>query len=297
MFWRYLVMTNKKPVISVIVPVYNTEKYLGEALDSVINQTMSDIEIICIDDCSTDNSLQILTKYAQQDKRIKIISHQQNLGCVATKNEGIKSAQGEYIYPFDSDDIIKPNTLEKLHNAIKNNLGDIISCDVTLFGKKNKPLVLPPPTIYDLANRNCIVNSSLFRKNDFLQLSGDGYDPYFKNGLEDYDLWLNFVFKHNKRIYRIPEVLYFYRIKSSKESRNISSSDQHAEYLQYLRLKYPEINIYQNQQKILDLIQWNNKKQYIKLFNIIPLFKIKTKRNISKVYLFNFIPLFKIIKK
>ena len=133
-------MTNENPIISVIIPVYNTEKYLGECLDSVICQTFSKIEIICIDDCSNDNSLQILKKYAQQDHRIKIISHKQNLGCVASKNEGIKKAKGEYIYPFDSDDIIKPETLEKLYNAISNNLADIISCDVMLFGKKNKKL-------------------------------------------------------------------------------------------------------------------------------------------------------------
>ena len=290
-------MPNKKPIISVIIPVYNTEKYIDDCLNSVIHQTFSDIEIICINDCSTDNSLQILKKYALQDNRISIISHQQNLGCVFSKNEGIKQAKGEFIYPFDSDDIIKPDTLEKLYNAIINNLGDIISCDVMLFSKKNKKLSLPYPTIYNLASQNCIINSSLFRKTDFLQLDGDGYDSYFNNGLEDYDLWLNFVFRHNKRIYRIPEILYFYRIKSTQESRNSSSANKHAEYLQYLGIKYPQINIYKELARISTYLSQHNIKRYIKLFNIIPLLKIKAKYNTIKVYLFNFIPIFKIIRK
>ena len=130
-----------------------------------------------------------------------------------------------------------------------------------------------------------------------MQLDGKGYDPYFSNGLEDYDLWLNFVFKHNKRIYRIPETLYFYRIKSIKESRNRSSADKHAEYFQYLGIKYPEINIYKELSKITTYLSQHNVKRYIKLFNIIPLLKIKSKYDTIKVYLFNFIPIFKIIRK
>jgi len=98
--------------VSVIIPVYNTEKYLSEALDSIVNQTLQDIEIITINDGSKDNSLQILNTYAQRDKRIKVFS-QQNQGLSATRNVGINKAIGKYIYFFDSDDILAPMALEK----------------------------------------------------------------------------------------------------------------------------------------------------------------------------------------
>src|SRR5574344_179901 len=105
------------PKISVIVPVYNTEKYLAESLDSVIRQTFKDIEIICVDDGSTDNSSNILSKYAKKDSRIKVIS-QKNQGVITARNNAIKQAEGDYIYTLDSDDVIDETTLEKSYKAI-----------------------------------------------------------------------------------------------------------------------------------------------------------------------------------
>ena len=110
------------PKVSVIIPVYNTEKYLRKCLDSVCNQTLSDIEVICINDCSPDNSLEILQEYAQKDKRIKIIDFKENKGAAVARNTGIDEAQGEYIGFVDPDDYIALNFYEKLYNkAIKNN--------------------------------------------------------------------------------------------------------------------------------------------------------------------------------
>ena len=93
------------PKISVIVPIFNVEKYLKECLESIINQTFKDIEIICINDGSTDNSLDILNQYAEKDNRIKVIT-QSNQGLSAARNTGIKYANGEYISFIDSDDYI-----------------------------------------------------------------------------------------------------------------------------------------------------------------------------------------------
>ncbi|PPS21321.1 glycosyltransferase family 2 protein [Brachyspira murdochii] len=106
--------------ISVIIPVYNVESYLRECLDSVINQTLKDIEIICIDDNSTDNSYNILLDYQKIDNRIKIIKHKENLGLGPARNSGIKVAIGEYIYFIDSDDYISDNYINALYeSAIK----------------------------------------------------------------------------------------------------------------------------------------------------------------------------------
>lgn len=104
------------PKVSAIIPVYNTEKYLEKCLDSVCNQTLSDIEIICIDDCSTDGSLEILKDYAQKDNRIKLIEFKENKGAAVARNTGIKTATGEYIGFIDSDDFIDLDFYEKLYN-------------------------------------------------------------------------------------------------------------------------------------------------------------------------------------
>jgi glycosyltransferase involved in cell wall biosynthesis len=112
--------------VSVIIPVYNTEKYLKKCLDSVCNQTLSDIEIICIDDCSTDNSLSILKEYALSDKRIKIIELKKNSGPSKARNLGILNAKGEYLGFVDSDDYIDLNFYKKLYDKAVETGADIV---------------------------------------------------------------------------------------------------------------------------------------------------------------------------
>lgn len=118
--------------VSVIIPVYNVENYLRESLDSVINQTLNDIEIICIDDGSTDNSLEILREYSKKDTRIKVIS-KENEGQGPTRNLGIELAKGKYISFVDSDDIIKSNMLETLYNKMVQNDLELVMCPIERF--------------------------------------------------------------------------------------------------------------------------------------------------------------------
>lgn len=115
--------------ISVIVPVYNTRKFLKKCLDSIINQTFKDIEIICINDGSTDKSLSVLNEYALKDNRIKIIN-QQHAGVSCARNEGLKIAAGEYISFVDSDDWIDLDFLEKLYNAAEKYDADIAAAGI-----------------------------------------------------------------------------------------------------------------------------------------------------------------------
>ena len=275
------------PLISIIVPIYNTEQYLEEALLSCINQTYKNLEFICIDDGSTDNSFQILNKFSEKDNRIKIIKHTENKGCVFTKNEGANIASGEYLFFFDSDDKMLSNTLDVLYEEIRKKKVDIISCDVEFFGIRTGKMNLLLPSINNFAIANCIINSALLKKSDFV-LCG-GYDPNFEKGLEDYDLWLNLLFNHNKKIYRVPQVLYCYRIKSKEESRNKKYHDSHKELLDYIKIKYPKTNNYIDQKAILDnqkaILDFTKKK--IKLFGIFPFIRIKNKLNLTKIYLFN----------
>lgn len=114
------------PKVSVIIPVYKVEPYLRKCLDSVCNQTLSDIEIICVNDCSPDNSLAILHEYAKKDNRIKIIDFLQNKGAAAARNAGIDIAIGEYLGFVDSDDTIDLDFYEKLFLSAQENNFDIV---------------------------------------------------------------------------------------------------------------------------------------------------------------------------
>ena len=113
------------PKISVIIPVYNTEKFLPACLDSVLNQTFKDIEIICVNDGSPDKSADILAKYAEQDKRILVIT-QENKGLSSARNVGVKMATGDYICFVDSDDRIPTFALQSLYQISQNTQAEVV---------------------------------------------------------------------------------------------------------------------------------------------------------------------------
>lgn len=112
--------------VSVVIPIYNVEKYLRQCLDSVVNQTLKDIEIICINDGSTDNSLDILEEYAQDDDRIKIVNLKENMGVSNARNKGIEHASGEYIGFVDPDDYIDTDFYGKLYKKASETNADIV---------------------------------------------------------------------------------------------------------------------------------------------------------------------------
>lgn len=120
------------PKVSVIIPVYNTEKYLRECLDSVLNQTLKEIEVICIDDGSTDNSLEILNKYAQKDSRVIVLT-QKNKGGGAARNQGVRKSKGDFLSFLDSDDFYNVDTIEKMYTKAIATQSDIVICGVRIF--------------------------------------------------------------------------------------------------------------------------------------------------------------------
>lgn len=123
--------------ISVVVPVYNVEKYLKECIDSIINQTLEDIEIICVNDGSTDSSLEILNNYAKKDSRI-IVINKSNSGYGHTMNMGLNAASGEYIGIIESDDFADKNMFEDLYKLAKESDADIVKGDWYNYWSKNK---------------------------------------------------------------------------------------------------------------------------------------------------------------
>ena len=133
---KEVISDNTKPKVSVILPVYNVGKYLRQSLDSLINQTLKEIEIICVDDGSTDDSPNILEEYKEKDSRIKVI-HKSNKGTGAARNDGLRLATGECISFVDPDDWVKPNMFERLYNEIKEKNLDIIMCMPDGYDEKN----------------------------------------------------------------------------------------------------------------------------------------------------------------
>ena len=118
--------------VSVVIPVYNTQKYLDQCLGSILFQTYRNLEIICVNDGSTDNSLAILQKYAKFDKRIKIID-QKNMGISPARNEGMKVATGEFIIFFDSDDFFDSTMMEEMVMKAEEYDADIAVCSYSVF--------------------------------------------------------------------------------------------------------------------------------------------------------------------
>lgn len=125
------------PKVSIIIPVYNVELYLKRCLNSVCNQTLKELEIICVNDCSMDNSFEILKEYAQKDARIKIIDFKENKGVSAARNAGISSSRGEYIGFVDADDYIELDFYEKLYTKAREVGADIVKANVEIHKVNN----------------------------------------------------------------------------------------------------------------------------------------------------------------
>lgn len=140
-----------QPKVSVIIPVYNVDPYLRECLESVVNQTLLDIEIICVNDGSTDNSPAILEEYRAKDSRITVFT-QENRGLSAARNRGMDLARGEYIYFIDSDDYVEPETLERtVHIAEADDL-DAVVFRFKQFAESEELLKIHPCQIGEIKN-------------------------------------------------------------------------------------------------------------------------------------------------
>lgn len=128
------------PKISIIIPIYNTQQYLKRCLDSVLKQTLDNIEIICVDDCSTDSSLEIVKEYSNHCKNLKILQLEKNSGASSARNAGIALAHGEYLAFLDSDDEVDLNFYEKLYEKAKEGNYDIVrgrAVEIAYDGKRS----------------------------------------------------------------------------------------------------------------------------------------------------------------
>lgn len=190
------------PKVSVIIPVYNAEKYLEECLESVICQTLNDIEIICIDDGSTDFSLKILEEYAIQDNRIKILS-QKNRGAGEARNVGIKSALGEFVAFMDADDKYpEEKTLELLYTKAKENEVLICGGEFAIFSKEQEA---PFQDKTDWNSKGASLDGYFFREERIVNYKDYQFDYGYHRFIYDSEFLLkNDLFYPHYRRYQDP---------------------------------------------------------------------------------------------
>lgn len=178
------------PKVSVIIPVYNVETYLRQCLDSVCAQTLKEIEIICVDDGSTDSSPDILKEYAQKDARIRILS-QKNAGAGAARNYGLRESNGEYLSFLDSDDFFEPDMLEEAYKSIEEYNADFVVFESDQYHMNTKEYVKNPWVV----RRKDIPPYMPFKHreltdNVFKTFVGWAWDKlYRKSFVMEHDLW------------------------------------------------------------------------------------------------------------
>lgn len=212
------VMLMKK--VSIIIPCYNQAGYVEEAVLSAINQTYQNIEIICVNDGSTDKTSEVIRMLVNKYKNIVFFDESENKGVVAARNFAIQACTGEYILPLDADDTIEPTYVEKAVKVLDENKNiGVVYCRAKIFGAEDKIWDLPAYSKESFLYRNVVFCTALFRKSDFVKAGG--YKANMEHGCEDYDLWLSFV-ELGLDVYQIDEILFNYR-KHHNESRTDSS--------------------------------------------------------------------------
>ena len=266
-------MLNSK--ISIIIPVYNVEKYISQCLDSAINQRLKDIEIIIVDDCGSDKSMDIAKEYAKNDSRIKIIKNRQNMGLFLTRCEGIKSATGEYILNLDSDDFLDLRACEIAYNAIKDGGGyDIVQFSAYIYKNSNA-------TIFHKILENDSFES-LEKYSDYI------YSNYKRKGYPRWNIW-GWIFKRDIYLKAFEIFGVQYRITMLEDALmsfvlwNLSDKFRHiSDILYYYRYNPDSVSNTKNKEIIA-----RNSKDRIFVINKIKEISKKHKfdRRITKVFI------------
>lgn len=235
--------------VSVVIPVYNVEKYIRQCLESVINQTLKDIEIICINDGSKDNTLKILEEYSQKDSRIVLID-KENEGLSAARNQGTELARGEYISYIDSDDWVDIHYLEELYNAAKKYNSDVACSSiirVTGGRRRNKLIYKKEEFTRDIDKKNELTNVPIYSyvwnkiyKRDKLIQSGVKFP--IGRVYEDI-IWSIQAIYYLDGVVTVPSAIYYYRknptsVMSSKAKQNaIDCATSEKEMLEFAKEK------------------------------------------------------------
>lgn len=281
--------------LSVIIPVFEVEKLLERCLNSVVNQTLRDIEIICVDDESSDRSLEVLKKFAQKDNRIKVIT-QQNQGQGAARNRALNVATGDYCGFVDSDDWIDLDYFEKLYNAAIAHNADIACCGITReypSGRSRVKLSIAEERVsvsvrekFELAKlpQNCFVYNKIYRRSTLKTYSIAFLE---KVSFEDIAFSLHAVYFLRKLV-TVPGITYHYwvnydsttrRMNDLKRQDRISARAYFIDFAKKHHITSAEKNFIERKVvyrvcglPLLKVYEWKTKKEYY-LFSVIKIFE------------------------
>ena len=268
--------------VSVIMPCYNDGKYVKEAVESVLLQTYSNIELIIIDDGSEDTRTLDTIKQINGENIIKLRT--KHIGPAGARNAGIAVATGKYILPLDADDCIERTYVEKAVKMIesKEEIG-VVYCYAELFGEEKGKWNIPAYSIEAMLLDNVVFVTALFYKSDWEKVGG--FDVSMKYGMEDYDFWLS-VLELNREIVQIPEILFRYRIKKSSRSTRFHSNCETEKYT-YRKIYYKHIELFNRYKEEYPIILRNaliensyrmrKLEERVKIFQKIPFYKLLKK--------------------
>lgn len=217
------------PTVSIVIPSYNQAQYLEDAIESAYNQTTPALEILVIDDGSTDNSLEIAQRYEFKEfpgieSPVRVIS-QVNKGLASARNTGIMNAKGDYVLFLDADDMLMENAIAKITQEIIRTNADIVAPSFKEFGISNREVILGGFTMDDLKVGNRLGYFCAIRRQALCDIGG--YSPKMTWGYEDYHLWFD-LFCRGKSVSVLQEVLVKYRVK---ENSMIHSAQAHHQEL------------------------------------------------------------------
>lgn len=274
-----------QPLVSIIIPVYNDEKYIIETLNSVLNQVYTNWECVIVNDGSTDASEKIIKDFIKNDNRFSYI-FKANSGVAATRNLAITNAKGDYILPLDSDDKISPNYLQEAITVFtKNQEVKLVYCKAAFFGEQTGKFNLQKYKYEDLLLKNSIFCSAIFKKNDFL--ATDGYDSNLKSGLEDWEFWIRFL-NSTSQVICLNEVHFYYRIKEfsrNKVHENKAKLTEIQDYIYQKHIDKYETLIFKNNPKIDVLSDLVNKSDMFTQIKKSIGYKIyKVERELKKLF-------------
>lgn len=248
-------------LISVIMAAYNAEKTIAQAIDSVLNQTFPNFEILIIDDCSQDRTVEIVEKYVIFDNRIRLISNKNNKGVSYTRKRGIEEAKGEWIAILDSDDMWRPEKLEKQIKVQEEKNADLIFTGSAFMNNRGELisgyLHAPSQVSYrQLLKQNVLSNSSAFVRKEL-------YEKYYAEGdwmHEDFATWLC-ILKSGKLAYGVDEPLMVYRIaKFSKSGNKVKAAKMNWKTYRHIGLNVFEAIYYECWYVVKGLLKYKNIK-------------------------------------
>lgn len=273
-------------LVSIIVPAYNSEATIIETIQSVINQTYPHVEIIIVNDGSTDNTLEIVTDFIASFANVRLYS-KKNQGLPATRNYGFERSLGHYLVFLDSDDLLdKTYVAECVKRFEENSNLSLVYSQTMFFERINELYELPDFTLEVMLTQNCITATAMIKSSAFSEVGM--YDENIKFG-EDWELWIRLLSKY-PHVYKIEKPLFFYRRRNSQDSMTDLKNKENVSEISTLYIYSKHYALYQEYgysiNKLLlgqmEVLRYKNKYYnvwYRKLFYLIKSFFRKKNTN------------------